>query len=267
MAEIVNREVLADAPVGTDVKPYAEAVAEGAMALFGEKYGDTVRVVSIEDFSRELCGGTHVRHTGEIGPFLIIAEGSVAAGVRRIEALTGEPAVERLLTQQRLLEEVSRDLRVSWSELPAQVDALQDRARAQEREVARLRAQLAGARVGDLLEQAVAVDGTRVLATRVEVETKDGLRQIGDRLRDKLDSGVIVLGSVIDGRPSLLSMVTPDLVKRGVKAGDVVREAATIIDGRGGGRPELAEAGGKDPAKLDDALGAVAGIVQRGLSV
>ncbi len=265
VAEIVNREVLADAPVGTDVKPYAEAVAEGAMALFGEKYGDTVRVVSIENFSRELCGGTHVRHTGEIGPFLITAEGSVAAGVRRIEALTGEPAVERLLTQQRLLEEVSRDLRVSWSELPAQIDALQDRARAQEREVARLRAQLAGARVGYLLEQAVAVDGTRILATRVEVETKDGLRQIGDRLRDKLDSGVIVLGSVIDGRPSLLSMVTPDLVKRGVNAGDVVREAATIIDGRGGGRPELAEAGGKDPAKLDDALGAVAAIVRRDL--
>jgi alanyl-tRNA synthetase len=265
VAEIVNHEVLADRPVTTDVKPYQAAVEAGATALFGEKYGDVVRVVTVDGFSQELCGGTHVMQTGEIGPFLITAEGSVAAGVRRIEALTGTDAIARMLTQQRLLDETAAKLRVGWSEIPAQVDVIQDRSRGQERQIERLRGQLAGVSVGELLEQAVAVDGTRVLATRVEAETKDALRQLGDRLRDRFDSGVIVLGTVIDGRPSLLSMVTPDIVKRGVRAGDVVREAAALIDGRGGGRPDLAEAGGKDPARLDDALAAVSGIVRRGL--
>lgn len=266
IAEIVNDEILADSPVQTDVKPYTEAVAEGAMALFGEKYGDTVRVVSVPGFSVELCGGTHARSTGEIGPFLIVTEGSVAAGVRRIEAVTGTAAVGLMLQQQRALSDLGRELRIPWSEVPAQVAVLQDRLRAQEREADRLRGQLAGARVGELLDRSVAVDGTQVLAVRVEADTKDALRQLGDRLRDRVDSGVIVLGTVIDGRPSLLSMVTPDLVSRGVRAGDVVREAATILDGRGGGRADLAEAGGKDPAKLDDALSAVAEIVKRGLA-
>ena len=144
---------------------------------------------------------------------------------------------------------------------------LQDRIRGLDREVERLRGQTAGARVGELLDQTVAVNGTQVLAVKVEADTKDALRQIGDRLRDRLPSGVIVLGSVIDGRPSLLSMVTPDLVTRGVRAGDIVKEVATILDGRGGGRPDLAEAGGKDPAKLDEALGAVAGIVGRSAGI
>ncbi len=266
VAEIINQEIVADLPVSTETKPYAEAVATGAMALFGEKYGDVVRVVTVPGFSEELCGGTHVARTGEIGPFLIASEGSVAAGVRRIEAVTGTAAVERMLLQQQTLEGVARELRVVWSEVPTQVVSLQERARGQEREIERLRGQLAGARAGDLLQQATAVDGTRVLATRVDTATRDGLRQLGDRLRDRLDSGVIVLGTVIDGRPSLLSIVTPDLIERGVRAGDIVREAAMLIDGRGGGRPDLAEAGGKDPAKLDDALAAITDIVKRGLA-
>jgi len=265
VAEIVNHQILENEPVGTESKPYKDAVGGGAMALFGEKYGDVVRVVTIPDFSQELCGGTHVAETGEIGPFLIAGEGSVAAGVRRIEALTGRDAIERMLTQQRVVEEAARELRVTWGEVPAQIVATQERLRSQERQLMRMRGEIAGARVGDLLERAIAVDGTRLLASRVEAETKDALRQLGDRLRDRLDSGVIVLGSVIDGRPSLLSMVTPDVVQRGVRAGDLVREAAVLIDGRGGGRPGLAEAGGKDPAKLDDALAAVESIVRRGL--
>ena len=186
--------------------------------------------------------------------------------MRRIEALTGEAAIERMLAQQRLLEESGRALRATWAEVPAQIAALQERVRGLERESERLRGQLAGSRAGDLLDRAVAVDGMRVLAARVEVDGKDALRQMGDRLRDRIGSGVIVLGAVIDGRPSLLAMVTPDLVARGVKAGDIVRETAAIVDGRGGGRPELAEAGGKDARKLDDALAAVAGIVERGAS-
>ncbi len=265
VSEIVNHQMMADTAVATAVIPYKEAVASGAMALFGEKYGEVVRVVTVGDFSRELCGGTHVGRTGEIGPVIIVGEGSVAAGVRRIEALTGIAAIERMLAQQRVLEETARDLRVTWTDVPTHVAAVQERSRTVERETERLRSQVAGSQVGDLLDAAIAVDGTRVLAARVDAGSKDLLRQLGDRVRDRLDSGVIVLGTVIDGRPSLLSMVTPDLITRGVRAGDVVREAATIIEGRGGGRPELAEAGGKDPSKLDDALAAVAGIVQRGL--
>jgi alanyl-tRNA synthetase len=266
VAEIVNHEIIAAHPVTTDTKSYDEAVSGGAMALFGEKYGDVVRVVSVTGFSQELCGGTHVRLTGEIGPFLITSEGSVAAGVRRIEAVTGEAAIERMLTHQRLVEGLARELRVPWGEVPAQIEAIQDRTRAAEREIERLRGQITGARAGDLLDRAISVDGTRVLAARVEVDTKDALRQMGDRLRDRLNSGVIVLGTVIDGQPSLLSMVTPDVVQRGVRAGDVVSEAAIIIGGRGGGRPEIAEAGGKTPERLDDAIAAVAEIVRRGLS-
>jgi alanyl-tRNA synthetase len=264
VSEIVNREIARNIPVETEIKPYQDAVADGAMALFGEKYGDTVRVVAIPGFSQELCGGTHVATTGEIGPFLIVSEGSVAAGVRRIEAVTGDVAIDRMLAQSRVLEESGRALRASWAEVPAQIDSLQDRVRGLERENERLRGQLAGARAGDLLDRAVEVDGMRVLAARADVDGKDALRQMGDRLRDRIGSGVVVLGAVIDGRPSLLAMVTPDLVARGVKAGDIVRETATIVDGRGGGRPELAEAGGKDAGKLDDALAAVAGIVERG---
>ncbi|MCA9880528.1 MAG: alanine--tRNA ligase, partial [Thermomicrobiales bacterium] len=231
-----------------------------------EKYGDTVRVVKVPGFSAELCGGTHVGATGEIGPFVITSEGSVAAGVRRIEALTGDAAIERVLAQQSVLESVARTLRSTWAEVPAQIEAQQERIRSLEREAERLRGQLASAKAGDLLEQAVEVDGVRVLATRADVDGKDALRQMGDRLRDRLGSGVIVLGAVIEGRPSLLAMVTPDLIGRGIKAGDIVRETATFVDGRGGGRPELAEAGGKNPEHLDDALSAVAAIVARSAS-
>jgi alanyl-tRNA synthetase len=263
VTEIVNHQVLADTPVETTVKSYAEAVADGAMALFGEKYGDHVRVVGIGDFSQELCGGTHVGRIGEIGPFLVLSEGSVAAGVRRIEAVTGAAAIDRMLQQQRVLDEAGRAVRSAWPELPAAIESLQERARGLERELERMRGEVAGSRAGGLLESAVEIGGVKVLAARVETDGKDGLRQLGDRIRDKVGSGVVVLGTILDGKPSLLAMVTPDVVARGVKAGDIVREAATIVDGRGGGRPDLAEAGGKDPARLDDALAAVPAIVGR----
>jgi alanyl-tRNA synthetase len=240
---------------------YDEAVQKGAMALFGEKYGDVVRVVSVGDFSQELCGGTHVRHTGEIGPFVITAESSVASGVRRIEALTGTAAVERMIGQQAVVEGIGRDLKVSWTDLRDQVHAMQERIRQQEREIGKLRGELAGARSGDLLESAIDVNGTRVLASRVDVQTRDELRQMGDRLRDSMQSGVIVLGAVIDERPALLAMVTPDVVRQGIKAGDIIREVAPHVDGRGGGRPELAEAGGKNPGGIDNAISAVTEVV------
>jgi alanyl-tRNA synthetase len=265
VSEIVNREIITDTPVRTERQTYKDAVEAGAMALFGEKYGDVVRVVMVPGFSQELCGGTHVARIGEIGPFLIVSEGSVAAGIRRIEALTGEAAINRMLSQQHLIDNVAHALRVPWTEIPAQVDAIPDRVRNADRETARLRGQLAGARAGDLLDQAVSVDGARVLSARVDVENKDDLRQMGDRIRDRLDSGVIVLGTVLDGQPRLLSMVTSDLVSRGVRAGDIVRKAAAIIDGRGGGRPELAEAGGKDSSKLDTALSSIPDFVKEAI--
>lgn len=267
VAAIVNTEIANDRPVATKVMAQKEAIAEGAMALFGEKYGESVRVVQIDDFSKELCGGTHVRRTGEIGPFIITSEGSVASGVRRIEALTGEAAIERILGQQRLLEEMGRELKVTWSDVPAQVRALGDKVRQQEREIARLQGQLAGASSGDLLKQVREVGGVSVLTAKVTVEQKAGLRQLGDRLRDSLQSGVIVLGTVVDGAPSLLAMVTPDVVAKGVKAGAIVGAIAPHIDGRGGGRPELAEAGGKSAAGVDAALAAVDDVLATALGV
>ena len=259
---IVNNEILADRPVTTAEMAYTEAVETGAMALFGEKYGAKVRVVQIDDFSKELCGGTHVRHTGEIGPFVVTSEGSVASGIRRIEALTGTPAVDRMLGQQRLVEGLGRDLRVTWTEVPQQVKALQDRTRQLEREIERLQGEVAGAQSGDLLSQVREIAGTRVLVARVQVPEKGGLRQLGDRLRDRLQSGIIVLGTVVDDKPSLLAVVTPDLTARGVKAGDIIRALASHIDGRGGGRPELAEAGGKNPEGLSAALDAVESTIE-----
>jgi alanyl-tRNA synthetase len=262
VAELVNHRVVASTLVTTREMPYDEAVAAGAMALFGEKYGEVVRVVEIDGFSRELCGGTHLSRTGEVGPFLIVSEGSVAAGVRRIEALTGSAAVERMLRQQSTLESLARDVKAPWAEVPEQVANLRKRLRETEREVARLRAQLTGSSVEELVGQASSVDGVRIVAARVSAETRDDLRQLGDRLRDKLGSGVIVLGSVVDERPSLLAMVTRDVVDRGVKAGDLIRDAATHIDGKGGGRPDLAEAGGKDLAGLDTAIASVSSLVR-----
>lgn len=265
VAEIVNREVLEDRPVAISTKPIKEAMAAGAMALFGEKYGDIVRVVDVRGFSQELCGGTHVGRTGEIGPFVIVSEGSVAAGIRRIEAITGAAAVERVLAQQRLLEDLARDLKTTWHQIPSQVAATQEKLRQSDREIARLQGELASSRTGDLTEAVKEVNGTKLLSARVEVESKDALRQLGDRLRDSLHSGVIVLGAEIAGAPSFLAIVTSDVVGRGVRAGDVVREVAAIVGGRGGGRPELAEAGGKDVARLDEAVAAVEAIVRREL--
>lgn len=266
VAEIVNLEITRNEPVNTDVKPYDEAVEGGAMALFGEKYGAEVRVVSIPGFSTELCGGTHVSRTGDIGPFVIVSEGSVAAGVRRIEALTGEAAIDRTLTYQRIVEDLARDLRTTWNEVPSAVVAAQDRARTADREIERLQGRLAGAQAGNLVDQAVDVDGFRLLASIVTVESKDAMRQLGDRLRDQLQSGVVVLGSVVGDSPTLLAMVTKDIVARGVKAGDIVRDASVLIDGRGGGRPEVAEAGGKNAAKLPEAIAAVRAIVEKAIS-
>jgi alanyl-tRNA synthetase len=267
VSEIVNAEILDDLPVSWDYKPMKEAVADGAMALFGEKYGDIVRVVSIDGFSKELCGGTHVTHTGQIGPFLIVAEGSVAAGVRRIEALTGAGATNRMLSQQRLLDRVARDLRTTWHEVPEAIGQLQERSKAIERDMASLRGKLAGSLVDELLASTQEVAGASLIAQRVSVGGREDLRQLADRIRDRQQqAAVAVLGAVVEDKPALLAMVSPDLVARGLKAGDIIREIAGHVDGRGGGRPDLAEAGGKDPSGLDKALAASRAIIERQLA-
>jgi alanyl-tRNA synthetase len=256
VAEIVNAEILENRPVSWTQKPMKEAVADGAMALFGEKYGDIVRVVDIDGYSKELCGGTHVTNTGQIGPFVVLSEGSVAAGTRRIEAVTGEAATERMLVQQRMLEQLGRELRTTWQEIPAAVSLLQEKARSNEREVAALRGQLAGGQIESLLGSARNVNGLPVIASRVAAGSREDLRTLSDQARDRLSSGVLVLGAEVDGAPALLVMATKDLVSKGVHAGNVIREIAPLVNGRGGGRPDLAEAGGKNTAGLDAALDA-----------
>ena len=259
--QIVNNEIVANRAVSTEVMDQKEAIAAGAVALFGEKYGDKVRVVSIDEVSKELCGGTHVNSTGEIGPFVITSEGSIASGVRRIEAVTGIPAVRRIQGQQEMLEDLGRELKVTWSEVPNTVRGLQEKLREQERELQTYRDRLAASMSTDLLGLAVKVGNSTLITAQIEVSQRGALRQLGDRARDRIGSGVIVLGADIDGSPALLAMVTPDLVEKGIKAGDIIRHIAPFVDGRGGGRPELAEAGGTNSAGLSDALKAVAGFV------
>jgi alanyl-tRNA synthetase len=263
VTELANRHVLADEPVEVDYTDYQTAVARGAMALFGEKYGDVVRVVSVDDFSAELCGGTHVRHTGEIGPIVILSESSIGSGVRRIEALTGEAAIQHLLHLQRVTTDLARSLRTTVEDLPGAARGLQEALREREREIEQLRVQMATSDVDRLLAGAVQVDGTSVLAARVDARDRDTVMQVGDRLRDKLGSGVIVLGSIINEQPALVAMVTKDLVSRGLHAGKLVQEIAPVVGGRGGGRPDVAQGGGTDVTRLDQALAAVQEAVKR----
>ncbi|CAA9577176.1 MAG: Alanyl-tRNA synthetase [uncultured Thermomicrobiales bacterium] len=265
VGEIANAAILENDAVYAETMGRDEALATGAMALFGEKYGDQVRVVTIEDFSKELCGGTHVAATGEIGPVVVTGESSVASGVRRIEALTGRVALAYLNQLQGVAGALSSGLRAPVAELPAQVEGLRGRIRELEREIERLRGDLAGGQAGALLERAQPVDGVPVLAARVEAADGGALGQLGDRLRDRLGAGVIFLGAVVGGRPALLAIVTPDLVTRGLSAGALLKATAERLGGRGGGRPDRAQGGGGDPARLDEALAAVPALVQRGL--
>lgn len=263
IARIANAQVLEDAPVQVTHESHAEAVERGAMALFGEKYGDTVRVVEVPGYSIELCGGTHVDRTGQIGPIVITSESSIGSGVRRIDAITGDVSLNYLSMLHGQSEVLSQELRAPVDQLSDAVAQLEVRLKEQEHEIERLRVELAASDVDQLLDQVTQVDGTAVLATQVNVPNRDTLLTVADRLRDRLQSGVLVLGAEIDERPALLAMVTPDQVERGLSANDIVREIAPIVGGRGGGRPALAQGGGSDPAALGEALGAVAEFVKK----
>ena len=260
--EEVNRAIFADEDVCVDYMGYREAVDRGAMALFGEKYGDVVRVISVPGVSAELCGGTHVRHTGEIGLLRIVSETGVAAGVRRIEAVTGPAAYARAVEHEETLRRAAALLRTSPDTLLRRIEQLLEENRELERRLERALASGAVDRVGELVERAVAVDNTRVVAGEVEIATAEELRMLGDRLRERLGSGVAVLAARLDDRVSLLAVSTDDLISRGVRADRVVREVASLTGGSGGGRPHMAQGGVGDPAKVKDALARAPEIVR-----
>jgi len=260
---IVNAEILGNAPTQARTMPIADAQKEGAMMLFGEKYGDEVRVLDIGT-SRELCGGTHVARTGDIGMFKVTGEGGVASGIRRIEATTGKGALAWVQAQERALAGVAAALRAPVGELEARIAQLTEQARAAERELAKLKAKAASSAGDDLAGGAADVGGVKVVAATIDGGDAKSLRETVDKLKEKLRSAAIVLGSVADGKVTLIAGVTSDLTAR-VKAGELVNHVATQIGGKGGGRPDMAQAGGTDPAALPAALDSVRGWVAQRL--
>ncbi|HEV2813378.1 MAG TPA: DHHA1 domain-containing protein, partial [Solirubrobacteraceae bacterium] len=250
----VNAQVFANQPVRALTMPLEKAKALGAMALFGEKYGDVVRVVQIGDgsFSRELCGGTHVRSTAEIGLVKITGESSSAANVRRIEALTGPEGVGLLRRSDALLREAAALLRKSTSDVPSAIADLQAKAKA----AAKPGSAAPAVDVAALSAQAQDVDGAKVLTTQLPPTDPKSLPDLADRVKGKLGKSAIVLGTANEGRVALVVSVSPELVERGVRAGAIVKTAAQVVGGGGGGRDTMAQAGGKDPSKLPDALDA-----------
>jgi alanyl-tRNA synthetase len=259
--DLVNEHILKNEEVVTSVMDLDTAVSSGAMALFGEKYADQVRVLSIDDFSKELCGGTHVHRTGDIGLFKIISEGSVAAGTRRIEAVTGEGVLKQLRQASETLALLAGSLHAKPEELLPAVEKLTESEKKLRKELEAQQMRRAASQAGDLAKEAREVKGVRVVAARVEVTDRGAMRQMVDDLRAKLQSGVIVLGSVSDGKVSLIAAVTKDLTNK-LDAGKIVKQAAAYVEGSGGGRKDLAEAGGKNPAKLDESLQAVPSIIE-----
>jgi alanyl-tRNA synthetase len=253
---LVNAEIRANDEVAARIMKFDEAIRAGALAFFGDKYGDEVRVVAMGDFSTELCGGTHVRRTGDIGFFKIVSESGVAAGVRRIEAVTGEGALAWAQAVEEEKAFVEEFFQASGEALREKLRAEREERRALEKEVQRLRSRLATGGAGDLAAQAVDVKGTKVLAAAVDGADARALREAIDRMKERLKSAAIVLGSVADGKVTLVAGVTKDLTAK-VRAGELVNYVAQQVGGRGGGRPDLAQAGGNDPAKLEAALGSV----------
>jgi alanyl-tRNA synthetase len=255
---LVNAQVRANSAGETRLMKYDAAVASGAMALFGEKYDDEVRVLNFGDFSVELCGGTHVRRTGDIGLFKIVSEGGIQAGVRRIEAVTGQGALDWVAKSDQVLRELAAIVKANRDDVEDKVRQLAERSRKLEKEVAGLKSKLASGQGGDLSSAAVEIAGVKVVATRIDGADAPALRDAVDKLKSKLRSAAIVLASVQEpGKVVLIAGVTQDQIAK-LKAGDLVNVVAQMIGGRGGGRPDMAQAGGNDPTKLDEALAAVA---------
>ena len=258
---MVNAEIQAALPVVTDIMSVEDAKKTGAMALFGEKYGEKVRVVSMGDFSKELCGGTHVSNTSVITTFKIVSESGIAAGVRRIEALTGEGVFAYYKEIEKRQAEIAAMLKTSPAEIEEKIAHLQAEVKALHSENESLKAKMAQDAVGDVMNQVQEVNGVKLLAVSLTDVDMNGLRDLGDQLKEKLGEGVVVLASVAGGKVSLLAMVTDQAQKAGAHAGNLIKGMAAIVGGGGGGRPNMAQAGGKNPAKVPEALEAAAGIL------
>lgn len=251
---IVNEKIAEDLPVETKVMSLEEAKKTGAMALFGEKYGDTVRVVIIGDFSRELCGGTHVGHTGDIASFKILSESGVAAGIRRIEALTGRNVTAYYQEMEEKLAETARILKTTPTSLTERAEHLMAELKALQSENESLKSKAAKEALGDVMDQVVEVNGVKLLATKVSGVDMNGLRELGDQLKTKIAEGVVVLMSDLDGKVNMVAMATDGAMKKGAHAGNLIKGIAALVGGGGGGRPNMAQAGGKNPAGIDEAI-------------
>ncbi len=270
---LANEKIRDNLRVSSQETSYAEAVRQGALAFFGDRYGDVVRVVSMEDsqepdapFSMEVCGGTHVAATGQVGTLVVLGESSIGGGMRRIEAISGRAAEELYLEQSDRLAALSQKLQTPVADLESRLDSyMQDteelKTRLENLERATLRSE-----AERLLERVDDVDGVRLVAARTSATGPEGMREMGDFLKAKLSSVAVVLGAVVEGNPILVAMVSPDLVEKGLHAGNLARDTAKVMGGGGGGRPDMAQAGGRQPEKLDEALRGVAGLVRKGLA-
>ncbi|WP_460642395.1 alanine--tRNA ligase [Lacrimispora brassicae] len=263
---LVNEKIKESLPVKTEIMSLDDAKKSGAMALFGEKYGDTVRVVKMGDFSTELCGGTHINNTGVIGSFKILSETGIAAGVRRIEALTGDGLMHYYQETERELHEAAKAVKTTPSALTVKIESLLDEIKTLHSENEKLKSKLAKDSLGNVMDQVKEVKGVKVLATKVLDVDMNGLRNLGDQLKDKLGEGVIVIASIQENKVNLMAAVTDEAQKKGAHAGNLIKAIASLVGGGGGGRPNMAQAGGKNPAGVDACLEKVAEVVTEQLN-
>ncbi|HTP04456.1 MAG TPA: alanine--tRNA ligase [Nitrospirota bacterium] len=262
LEELINEHIIENHPVETIVMDIDQAVASGAVALFDEKYGDRVRVVTVKDVSKELCGGTHTHASGDIGVFKIISEVGIAAGVRRIEAVAGRHAYRAFKREEQSIMDIAQLLKASDLDVVPRVEKLVAQVKGLEKELDQFKHKLQSSQAGDVVGGAQVIDGIKVLTKRADGMDPKDLRDFGDKLRDKLGSGILALGSVKDEKVSIIVMVSKDLTSR-FHAGQMIKEMAAILGGTGGGKPDLAQSGGKDPAKLDAALDALYAIIKK----
>ncbi|MDE6960582.1 MAG: alanine--tRNA ligase, partial [Lachnospiraceae bacterium] len=259
---MVNEEIQAALPVVTEIMDLEAAKKSGAMALFDEKYAEDVRVVSMGDFSKELCGGTHVANTGVITAFKIVSESGIAAGVRRIEALTGEGVFAYYREQEAKLSEAAKILKTTPFSVTEKISHLLAEVKALQSENEALKSKAAKDALGDVMDQVREVKGVKVLASKIEGVDMNGLRELGDQLKEKLGEGVVLLASVTDGKVSLMATATEGAIKAGAHAGNLIKAVASIVGGGGGGRPNMAQAGGKNPAGVDEAIAKAAEVIE-----
>jgi alanyl-tRNA synthetase len=260
---MVNQRIRENVPVHVEEMDADAAFKSGATALFEEKYGDRVRVITLDTFSKELCGGTHTKQTGNIGMFKIISEASVASGVRRIEAVTGEAAMDHVLKSFRMIQECAGLLKIKPEDIPLRIEKALSLQKSLEKEVEKLKSQLSAGSMHAAMDDVQTIQGISVLVKKVSADSPTALRDLGDQFKDKIKSGVVVLGSESAGKVLLIALVTKDLIKR-FHAGNIVKEISAIVGGSGGGRPDMAQAGGTLPDKLDDALNRSIEVIGRG---